>query len=323
MRTTMTRTPKIRRAVIPAAQAPEGIRLSEVQRAGFTLIEVVLALAITGMLLGGIFAVARSATSMAEEVASSQERAMVGQSFTGLLRRTFEQVPGNAKVELKITGQGAGTSVYSDIVFRDYPMAFAWAGVEAGAKTVIFRTERHPSGTLAARVLYLNEDQAEAYDNNRFSDDGTAVGLTLLSGLSFCQWYFWDDRTEEWVEEWDPQKFANRRPSLVNLYLKFAGSESVGENVTFWIPIMANPTSYANPSANRGGQGGPGGGGPGGGGPGGGGPGAGPGGGPGGGPPGAGRPGGGRGGPGGPGGGGGGRGGPGGGGPPGGGRGGR
>jgi len=280
-----------------APLVPGDLRTAGAKGPGFTLIEVVLALAITGMLLAGVFAVAQAATSMADEVASSQERAMVGHSFTGLLRRTFEQVPGNANVELKLNGTAAGGSVQSDIVFRDYPLAFSWAGVEAGAKTVIFRTQPDTRGSLAARVLYLNEDQAEAYDNNRFQEDDTVVGLTLVDGLRFCQWYFWDERTEEWVEEWDPQRYANRRPSLVNLYLKFASTDSVGENVTFWIPTMANPTTFANPNANRGGRpGGPGG-------PGGeGGPGAGPGGGrPGG--PGAGPPGGGRGGRGGPGGG--------------------
>jgi prepilin-type N-terminal cleavage/methylation domain-containing protein len=299
---------------------------------GFTLIEVVLALAITGMLLAGVFAVAQSATSMADEVATSQERAMVGHSFTGLLRRTFEQVPGNAKVELKLTSGGSSGAVQSDVVFRDYPLAFAWAGVEAGAKTVIFRTQPDARGTLAARVLYLTEEQAEAYDDNRLRDDESVVGLTLVDGVRFCQWYFWDDRTEEWVEEWDPQKYANRRPTLVNLYLKFSSADSVGENITFWIPTMANPSSFASGTAGRGGRPGGGEGGPGGEGPGGpGGPGAGPGGGgPGGGPGfdrgggrgGRGGPpggGGGRGGMGGGGGGGGGRGGPGGGRPPGGG----
>lgn len=281
------------------AAPPAGRRAAIAPVPGFTLIEVVLALAITGMLLAGVFAVAQSATSMADEVSSSQERAMVGQSFTGLLRRTFEQVPGNAKVELKLNGSAAGGAVQSDIVFRDYPLAFSWAGVEAGAKTVVFRIQPDTRGSLAARVLYLTEEQAQAYDDNRLRDDDTVVGLTLVDGLRFCQWYFWDDRTEEWVEEWDPQRYANRRPSLVNLYLKFASADSVGENVTFWIPTMANPSTYANPNANRGGRPGGSPGGPGGEG---GGPGAGPGGGrPGG--PGAGPPGGGRGGPGGPGGG--------------------
>jgi len=292
------------------AGRPVGARASRSRAgaAGFTLIEVVLSLAITGMLLAGVFAVAQSATSMADEVASSQERAMLGQSFTGLLRRTFEQVPGNAKVELKITSQGSGGAAQSDIIFRDYPLAFAWAGVEAGAKTVIFRTQPDARGALAARILYLNEDQAEAYDGGKLSvDDDTVAALTLVDGLRFCQWYFWDERTEEWVEEWDPQKFANRRPSLVNLYLKFFGEDTAGENVTFWIPTMVNPSTYAGTGVAAGGAG-AGGAGPGGpgrpGGPGGpGGPGAGPGGGRG--QPGMDRPGGGRGGRGGPGGGGG------------------
>lgn len=279
----------------PARRRSAAVGAGEIQYSrhnAFTLIEVVLSLAITGLLLAGVFAVAQAATSMADEVAGSQERAMLGQSFTGLLRRTFEQVPGNAKVELKLTSQGTGGAVESDIVFRDYPLAFAWAGVEAGAKTVIFRTQPDARGALAARVVYLTEEQAEAYDDNKLNlADENVAGLTLVTGLRFCQWYFWDDRTEEWVEEWDPQKFANRRPSLVNLYMKFYNEDSVGENVTFWIPTMVNPSTYAGAGGAAGGAGGPGQ--PGGPGAGPGGPGAGPGAGPGG------RPGGGRGGPGG------------------------
>lgn len=262
--------------------------------AGFTLIEMVLAVAITGMLLAGVFSVAQSATSMADEVSSSQERAMLGQSFTGLLRRTFEQVPGNAQVELVITDKGSGGAAHSDIVFTDYPLAFAWAGVEAGAKTVIFRIEQDARGSLQARVLYLNEDQAEEYEKNRLKfTDPTVASLVLVDGLRFCTWYFWDERTEEWVDEWDARQYANRRPSLVNLYLKFYSEDSMGENVTFWIPTMVNPETYASNTPGGGGGGGGGGngggqgGGPGGGG---GGPGAGPPGG-GGGPGGGGRPG--------------------------------
>lgn len=243
---------------------------------GFTLIEVVIGLAITGMIMAAIFTVAQSATSMSTEISGAQERAMLSQSYVDLLRRTFEQTPGNARVELRLLDKNIGGATQAEIAFHDYPLAFSWAGVEAGAKTVILRIQPDPVGTLMARVMYLNEDQAEAYEENRLRDDGTISDLNLISGMQFCQWYFWDERTEEWVQEWDNLSHPNRRPSLVNLYLKFFYEGSTGENITFWIPTMVSPTTYVN---TRDGQGGGGGDGDGPGGPDGGSPGGGPGGG--------------------------------------------
>jgi hypothetical protein len=158
-------------------------------------------------------------------------------------------------------------------------------------------------------VLYLNEEQAEMYERGSLKNEADVASLVLLEGMRFCQWYFWDDRTEEWVDAWDSIKYPNRRPSLVNLYLRFQDETSTGENITFWVPTMASPETYAGAGAGlgggrnrggdddgggdgggRGGRGGPGAGGPGGGGPGGGGPRGGPGGGPGGGGGGGGGP---------------------------------
>ena len=176
------------------------------QRA-FTLIEIVLALAITAMVIGAVFAIAKTATSMTHEISSSQERITLAQSFTDLLRRTFEQTPGNAKIELKILEQRGGGAALSDVVFQDYPLAFAWAGIESGAKTVVFRTFVDRRGSIGAKILYLTEEQADDYNRNSLRENETVSSLMLVEGMQFCQWYFWDDRTEEWVDSWDSIKY--------------------------------------------------------------------------------------------------------------------
>ncbi len=254
---------------------------------GFTLIEVVLALALAGLVFAGTYAIANAASSMSQEITTSQEKAMRVHSFTDLLRRNFEQMPGNTTIELQPRNGAGRRAVVTEIIMRDYPLAFSWAGVTAGAKTTIFRVEVDDNGALGARVLYLNEDQAEEFDNGRLNEEGVP-SIYLIDGMKYCQWNFWDDRTEEWVDTWDKQKYNTRRPTLVNLYLQFTDGTS-GENVVFWIPTMANPSTYAGNGTGAptggggggggegGGPGGPGAGGPGG--PGGGGPGIGPGGG--------------------------------------------
>ena len=130
-----------------------------------------------------------------------------------------------------------------------------WAGVEAGAKTVVLRAEREPRGSIRARVLYLTDEQAQEYDANR-EPSGMLASLPLIEGIKFMQWNFWDERTEEWVDAWDRQQYGNRRPSLVNLYLQFYDG-SAADNITFWIPAMANPETFTRGQAGGSGRGGP------------------------------------------------------------------
>lgn len=267
------------------------------ESAAFTLIEIIIAVAILGMLMAGVYSVAKGAMNLSTATLESQEESMQTQSFVDLLRRTFEQMPGNAQIELKLDGSRATPTTRADVVFKEYPLAFTWTGVSAGAKIVILRTEPESRGTMRARVIYLTEDEARDYEEGKQPSD-TAASLVLFGNIRGLQWNFLDDRVQpdgEWVETWDKQKYSTRRPSLVNLYLQiFDGSAAV--NHVFWIPTVVNPQTITN--ANGGGGGGQSG--PGGPGAGPGGPSAGPGGAGGGGPggPGAGRggPGGGRGG---------------------------
>jgi hypothetical protein len=191
---------------------------------------------------------------MSDEIVETQERAMTTHSFVDLLRRTFEQTPGNSQVELRILDKAPGGATLAEIAFRDYPLAFSWAGVEAGAKTVILRAEREPRGSIRARVLYLTEEQAQEYDAKR-EPSGFVASLSLIEEIRYMQWNFWDERTEEWVDAWDPQQYGNRRPSLVNLYLQFYGGAA--DNIVFWIPTMANPETFTRGQGAGGGRGGP------------------------------------------------------------------
>ena len=74
---------------------------------GFTLVEVLLGLALLGLLAGGIFAEQRGALTVSAEVAERETKVMRVHAFCELLRRTFEQAPGNARVNLMVYG-GAG-----------------------------------------------------------------------------------------------------------------------------------------------------------------------------------------------------------------------
>ena len=209
---------------------------------GFTLVEVLLGLALIGLLAGGIFAVQRGALTVSTEVAERETKVMRVHAFCELLRRTFEQAPGNSRVNLQVYG-GAGSDL-TEVAFTDYPLAFNWPGVTAGSKTVIFRTERSTGSLgLQAAILYLDEEQSQAWQRGQFDETKVLGRLTLLDGIAFLGWRFFNDTTQEWELEWPVNN--TRRPSFVEMTLQFIdGYDPV--RLVFWIPTMANPQTFTS-----------------------------------------------------------------------------
>jgi prepilin-type N-terminal cleavage/methylation domain-containing protein len=259
------------------------------RKVGFTLIEVLLGLALFGILTGGIFAVQHGAMQVSQSLTERQSKTMRMHSFCELLRRNFESLPGNAK--LVLTPTGGGNSGLSEIAFTQFPLAFTWPGVPAGSESVLFRVARSESGVgLGATLIYLDKEQTADYEANKLDDRKILARLNLMEGIMSLDWRFYNDATQTWELEW--LRTQSARPSMVEMTLTYLdGQDPV--RLYFWVPQMANPQTFTQGGAADGGAGGPPGGGPGAGGP--------PGGGP---PPGASGPGGGGRGPGGGGGGG-------------------
>ena len=218
---------------------------------GFTLVEILLGLALIGMLAGGVFAVQRGAMQVSTEVVKSETQTLKVHSFCELLRRNFEQMPGNSKVNLQFYG-GSGSDM-SEVAFTDYPLAFTWPGVSAGAKTVIFRTERSVGIGLQAAILYLDEEQAAEWQKGGTFDEGKILGrITIMDGISLLNWRFLDESKDEYVEEWPLTN--TRRPTMVEMTLQFMdGSDPV--KLIFWIPTMANPQQFTQFGNQAGGVG--------------------------------------------------------------------
>lgn len=218
---------------------------------GFTLVEVMLGMALVGLLTGAIFAVQRGALTVSTELAEREAKTMRVHAFCELLRRTFEQAPGNSRVNLQ--AYGGGGSDLTEVAFTDYPLAFNWPGITAGSKTVIFRTERGASGLgQQASVLYLDEEQSQLWQQGQFEESKVLGRLTLLDGIAFLGWRFFNDTTQEWELEWPLTN--TRRPSFVEMTLQFIdGYDPV--RLVFWIPTMANPQAFTTGLGGGGGAG--------------------------------------------------------------------
>ena len=240
--------------------------IADARAQGFTLLEIVLGMAILGLIVSGIYAVAMGTVELSNAVSESQNEEIRLHNFLRLLRRNFEGFPGNAGITMMpISGGG---NMESDIVFFNYPLAFYWPSVPAGSARVVLMSKTSSRGAMDVGLLYLDEEAPEDY---RSSFGGSASGapglwLSLLSDVTMFRWTFFDETLGDlgdWVELWeDPQK----RPGIVRLELLFYG-QGLDEKVEsiFWVPNMVNPEQLVSGQQGAGGRGGPGGGGGGGG----------------------------------------------------------
>ncbi len=246
------RGPRSNRRLSPLRRGPRGRDqgFAAMARGGFTLIEVLLGLALFGILTGGIFSVQRGAMEVSKEVTERQGKTMRMHSFCELLRRNFEALPGNAKVVLLPVG-GAQSGL-SDVAFTDFPLAFTWPGVPAGSNSVIFRTARADSGVgLQASLLYLDEEQTADYEADKLDERKVLAKLNLMEGILTLNWRFFNDSTQEWEVEW--LRTQTLRPSFVEMTLTYLdGQDPV--RLVFWIPQMVNPQTLAQ-GAGAGGAG--------------------------------------------------------------------
>ena len=221
------------------------------ERAGFTLLEITMALALLMILVGGIFKVAGAAFQVSGKVTEKGQQEMHVASFFDLMRRNFGSMPGNGKLTMVASGSLGDSASASEIVLKDYPLAFSWGGVAAGSERILIVSEKDPLGGTQVRIRYLNEEEAESHEAGGLGPD-EGQGLVLISGIKSMYWQFFDPQEEEWLEEWEEEA---RRPSLVELNVEFFSlSEPI--RAVFWIPVVANPESVVRGAQQSNGAGG-------------------------------------------------------------------
>ena len=228
---------------------------AEARQQGFTLIEVVLGMAILGLIVSGIYSVAVGTVQLSNAVSESQNEEIRLHNFLRLLRRNFERMPGNAGMTVLPLN---GAPPEADVVFYNYPLAFYWPSVPAGSSRVVLMSRKSSRGTLDVGLLYLDEEAPEDYRSN-MGGVGQQPGLwlNLLSDVIHFEWRVFDETlgdTGEWVPLWeDPE----RRAGIVRLELQFLGQglDERTESI-FWIPNMVNPEQLVNSNNQRNQQGG-------------------------------------------------------------------
>ncbi|MEN8693552.1 MAG: type II secretion system protein [Akkermansiaceae bacterium] len=206
-------------------------------RRGFTLIEVVLAMVISGFLIAAIMIKSKATVSSTRVMVERQNAQIVQDAFFTLMKDHFEGLPGNCRLEL--TFSDSGQQYLSDMTFQNVPAAFNWGGVAISAEAMRMSTLPLRDGSLDIILEYYDEPILDSDESLAERGIEPIASITLLQNVHLCEWRVLDGRSSEWDYEWD---IPGRRPTQVELSIMFDPSGDLIRRV-FWIPSKANPTT--------------------------------------------------------------------------------
>jgi len=211
----------------------------KLRRRGFTLLEVIVALGLMGMLIGMVFRVARSSMQLSQSVVVEQAATMERNAFFNLLKNHFEQIPGNAIVRLESydSRNGGISRQLFTLTFQNVPMSFNWGETPMTAEAIELATVEQRDGFVDIVLRFYDvkilEDSASTVDE----DAEPVAEITLIEDLWMCDCEVVDGRTLEYLTEWDNN---GQLPLQVKFYCRFEPTSDIVQQ-TFWVVPKQNP----------------------------------------------------------------------------------
>jgi prepilin-type N-terminal cleavage/methylation domain-containing protein len=194
---------------------------------GFTLLELVLAIALLALLIGMVTRTASTSLALGQSVVKTQNEEMLKQAFFELLGNRFSNLPGNTRFDLKV--EESGRLYLTDLTLQNVPLTFNWGGEARVAKAVQLSTVMRRTGFLDIVLRYYENEileDSESNDGNSMAvlDNEPMAEIVLLSDVAYFEWRVLDGRTMEWQYDWDLQ---GRLPLQMELLLSMELNNSL------------------------------------------------------------------------------------------------
>lgn len=198
---------------------------------GFTLIEMLLAIAIFILLAGGVYIVISVSVSAATTLGDDQIEARRMGAFQDFLRRGFRNLPAEAEITLRARTKGPlGQGL--ELVIRPAAGAFevgtASGSLGGGVVLAVLPDGKGKSRFSIARFpSKLSEDE-----RNKYLADAT--WLPMLEDVDTVRWRFWDKNLLRFEETWDR---GAEHPELIELTFGVRGEPP--QTCLFRLPTLA------------------------------------------------------------------------------------
>jgi prepilin-type N-terminal cleavage/methylation domain-containing protein len=213
---------------------------------GFTLLEIVIALFMIGLLFGMVFTTSRAALELGNNIVKTQEEEMLHQAFFDLLEKRLTTIPGNTRLDLKVTD--TASHYLSDLTLENVPLSFTWGNQERTAKAIQLSTVMRRSGFLDIVMRYyenpiLDETSSEGTGSSFKStskEEAPFAEITLLSEVRYFEWRVLNPTLLEYQYDWEE---SSKLPIQLELTCAFGATGEPMRHI-FWIPPKQNPEVF-------------------------------------------------------------------------------
>lgn len=215
---------------MPASQHPPRC-MARSRAPGFTLLEIIIALAVFLIIIAGVFAIAKGAMELSADLTASQERAMTRQNFIEFLRSSFRRLPGDAEVMLAVESQ-RGTYVPTLTVFNGGDAFSPGPALPPDTSVELFAQDM-PGGSLRIGLRLFDSQQTNSMrlgGAKRRAPSKDDVVLPLITNVSRFELHLLNSATGKFENNWKNPG----RPLFAELLLTL--DDGVPVRSVFWIP---------------------------------------------------------------------------------------
>jgi type II secretory pathway pseudopilin PulG len=203
------------------AQARTRRRTDSHGAAGYLLLEVLLALVVLSIIVGLVFRIIQTTSTVTSNVQFLQSQQEHSDGIYELLRKDIESLPLNAEFQTKRTKDDF------QLIFDETPFNLSWKGNQSGFGTVILAVQRQADGRFSVVATEIPEPSVT--DPN--TPPPPPIVTNLISGLVRCDWRFFDQTAGRWVTDWTTS--ANK-PSLLECTFQVSGQPTPVRAVFRW-----------------------------------------------------------------------------------------
>lgn len=189
--------------------------------AGYLLLEVLLALVILSIIVGLVFRIIQTTSSVTSNVQFLQSQQEHSDGIYELLRKDIESLPTNAGFQTKRTNNEF------QLIFDETSFNFSWKGNQSGFGTVILASQKQADGRFSVVATEIPEASVTDPD----AAPPPPIVTNLISGLVRCDWRFFDQTSGRWVTDWTNS--ANK-PSLLECTFQVSGQPTPVRAVFRW-----------------------------------------------------------------------------------------
>lgn len=230
---------------LPTRNAPAG-RTSWLSRAGFSLLEIMMALAVFVIIASGVFAIAQGTMELSADMTTAQERSMIRQNFIEFLRSSFRRIPPEAEMVLEVTSDG-GAYVPTISIYNGGDAMSPGAAISPEGSVELF-ARQIPGGFLRIGLRMLDGEQTNARrlsGARRAARSGQEMVLPLIEKAGRFEWKFLDGATGRWENAWK----GPGRPVMAECL--FALDDGVETRSVFWIPPLVKSGTGGAPQPGQ------------------------------------------------------------------------